>query len=47
MDKKLLYESPITDVFVVQIEGVICQSGDFGINGFGNDPDELSGFTGI
>ena len=27
MDKKLLYESPTTDVFTVQTEGVICQSG--------------------
>lgn len=26
MDKKLLYESPTTDVFTVQTEGVICQS---------------------
>ena len=28
MDKKLLYESPTVDVFTVQTEGVICQSGD-------------------
>lgn len=26
MDKKLLYESPTTDVFTVQTEGVICLS---------------------
>ena len=27
MDKKILYESPTTDVFTVQTEGVICGSG--------------------
>lgn len=27
MDKKELYQSPTTDIFVVQIEGVVCQSG--------------------
>lgn len=33
MDKKELYQSPTTDVFVVQIEGVVCQStGNTGIN---------------
>ena len=26
MDKKELYQSPTTDVFVVQIEGVVCLS---------------------
>ena len=34
MDKKLLYESPTTDVFTVQTEGVICQSGNLDIDGW-------------
>lgn len=47
MTKKELYTSPEVDVFVIQTEGVICQSGDFGINGFGEDPDPLDGFVGL
>ena len=31
MTKKELYTSPEVDVFVVQTEGVICTSGEFGI----------------
>lgn len=41
MDKKLLYESPTTDVFTVQTEGVICQSGDYV---FGNPGQPGGGF---
>ena len=41
MDKKLLYESPTTDVFTVQTEGVICGS-DFGAPGA---PGSAPGFN--
>lgn len=39
MDKKELYQSPTTDVFTVQTEGVICQSGQdtLGINDWSTD----------
>ena len=40
MDKKELYQSPTTDVFVVQIEGVVCQSiGDTSIPEWGDGTD--------
>lgn len=42
MKKKLLYEAPETSTFEVQIEGVICQSGTFGINDWQDDGDPLS-----
>lgn len=45
MIKKDFYTSPEVDVFTVQTEGVICASGDLGINGFENDLDELGGFV--
>jgi len=41
MNKKELYEQPNVSVFTVQTEGVICQSGNFGINDWhdqGTDP---------
>ena len=47
MNKKLEYLTPEVDVFTVQTEGVICQSGDFGVNGFIDDPDVLDGFVGL
>lgn len=39
MDKKLLYESPTTDVFTVQTEGVICLSGELGITDWQDGTD--------
>ena len=45
MDKKELYQSPTTDVFVVQIEGVVCQStGDTSIPDWQNGNDFPLGF---
>lgn len=42
MNKKAFYTSPEVDVLVVQPEGVVCQSGNFGIGGFTDDGlDEL------
>ena len=42
MDKKELYQSPTTDVFVVQTEGVICQStGTTDIPNWGNDSNDF------
>ena len=41
MTEKELYTSPEVKVFNVRIEGVICQSGRFGINDWedpGTDP---------
>ena len=41
MTEKEFYTSPEVDVFTVQTEGVICQSGNFGINDWvdpGTDP---------
>ena len=46
MNKKLEYLTPEVDVFTVQTEGVICQSGEFDINGFQDDLDILD-FTTI
>ena len=37
MTEKEFYTSPEVDVFTVQTEGVICQSGNYGINDW-NDP---------
>ena len=42
MNKKLEYLTPEVDVFTVQTEGVICQSGQFGINPWQDDHDPLS-----
>ena len=40
MDKKIFYESPTTDVFVIQTEGVICQStGNNSIPNWGDGSD--------
>ena len=40
MNKKELYTSPEVDVFVVQTEGVICQStGDTSITDWGDGND--------
>ena len=39
MDKKLDYITPTVDVFTVQTEGVICQSGDMTIQDWQNGPD--------
>lgn len=48
MNKKSDYISPEVDVFTLLSEGVICQSGNFGINGFGDDEgDPLDGFVGL
>ena len=41
MDKKLDYITPTVDVFTVQTEGVICQSGDLL---FGNPGEPGGGF---
>ena len=35
--KRSLYEAPKTEILVVQTEGVICESGSFGIGGFEED----------
>ena len=35
MNKKELYTSPEVDVFVVQTEGVVCTSGGFDPNSWG------------
>lgn len=48
MDKKLLYESPTTDVFPVHTEGVICGSGygAAGAAGQGfNDGNNINDYT--
>lgn len=37
MHKKQLYMAPEAESLVVQIEGVICESGEFPINGFTDD----------
>ena len=34
MHKKQFYMAPEAESLVVQIEGVICESGEFPINGF-------------
>jgi len=34
MQQKQLYMAPEAETLVVQTEGVICQSGNFPINGF-------------
>lgn len=48
MNKKSDYISPEVDVFTLLSEGVICQSGNFVINGFGDDEgDPLDGFVGL
>ena len=38
MNKKLEYLTPEVDVFTVQTEGVVCQSGELGINDWNEDP---------
>ena len=43
MHKKQLYMAPEAEPLVVQIEGVICESGSFPINGFTDD--ELGDIT--
>ena len=40
--KRSLYEAPKTEILVVQTEGVICESGSFGIGGFKEDDDVLN-----
>lgn len=49
MNKKLEYLTPEVDVFTVQTEGVICQSGegDFSIGGFTDDGFDALDFTTI
>ena len=37
MHKKQFYMAPEAESLVVQIEGVICESGEFPINGFTDD----------
>ena len=37
MHKKQLYMAPEAEPLVVQIEGVICESGEFTIGGFTDD----------
>ena len=37
MHKKQLYMAPEAESLVVQIEGVICESGEFTIGGFTDD----------
>ena len=41
MNKKQLYTTPEVDVLVLQTEGVVCQSGEFEINGFTDDIESL------
>lgn len=45
MHKKQLYMAPEAESLVVQIEGVICESGDFPINGFTPDEDAPLGIS--
>ncbi|MBO4634971.1 MAG: hypothetical protein J5669_06320 [Bacteroidales bacterium] len=47
MTKKLSYLAPEAETFVVQAEGVICKSGDFGIEGFDDSGEVLLEFTPI
>lgn len=44
MNKKMLYEQPQVDVFTVQTEGVICQSGNVGITDWQDGTDFPIGF---
>lgn len=41
MNKKLEYLTPEVDVFTVQTEGVICQSGDMTIQDWTDDGSPL------
>ena len=42
------YVAPACEALELSVQGVICQSGDFGINGFGDDDgDPLDGFIGL
>lgn len=34
------YETPAVNVIDLQVEGVLCASGDFGVNDWGYDEDE-------
>ena len=44
MTKKELYTSPEVDVFVIQTEGVICQSGNLDIGNWQDGPDFPASF---
>lgn len=35
------YEAPAVNVIDIQVEGVLCASGDFDINDWGEDEDGL------
>ena len=40
MNKKLEYLTPEVDVFTVQTEGVICESGEFNPNSWNNGQND-------
>ena len=42
------YIAPECNALELKSQGIICQSGDFGINGFGDDGESpLDGFAGL